>query len=624
MKAFQLKIAIKNSKPPIWRRIVVPAGITFSQLSIILNEAMGWSGYHLFDYEFYHLELRITEDAEEYAGGYGPFDYLEASTTYIREYLEENEWFTYTYDLGDNWQHRVTVEKVIEDYEPDYAQVLKFKGDCPPEDCGGIYGYYELMGILEDETHPEHEERKEWLGTVPCEEYDMELVNQNLREQYFYQWGKGETRSQQEIYREVFSGKCGLLATKKDKNKALEIHQSSKHRMEDSLQQIADLIKQKIAMENQTKNYLAQNNTLADMLEDYEKVDLLEIAKEKGVKGISGATKKQLVTKIAAAMLESETMKKYFSYQTDVELRDFERVIEENGYCENAAHMQIKKLYEAGYMGMLTNGVVTVPKDIIQKYQAIRTAEFEQLREKNSYILCCLETAKRLYGIVPLSVFADLLKTNVSTAMMSEVEIKQAIEELPVEYAEYVVKGNNIYHVALVPNDRGLLNAQGAKKYYIPNREEILSYGVYGYLPEIKELGALKQFLRKRLDLPEEEAEYVVALMQIRISGDCTMDEVFEILEEEEIYLANPAQMKQLIELVNDLWNNTRMLLNRGFTPNELAAMSRNKPFAIPMEAMGTPAKIISFDEARKNKIYPNAPCPCGSGKKYKNCCKGK
>ena len=83
MKAFQLKIAIKNSKPPIWRRVIVPAGITFSQLSIILNKVMGWCGYHLFEFEFYHLELRIAEDAEEFDVGYGPYDYVEASSTYI-------------------------------------------------------------------------------------------------------------------------------------------------------------------------------------------------------------------------------------------------------------------------------------------------------------------------------------------------------------------------------------------------------------------------------------------------------------------------------------------------------------------------------------------------------------
>lgn len=71
----------------------------------------------------------------------GDFDTIEASKTYIREYLEDNDWFTYTYDMGDDWQHRVTIEKIIDDYENDYPMVIKYKGNCPLEDCGGIYGY---------------------------------------------------------------------------------------------------------------------------------------------------------------------------------------------------------------------------------------------------------------------------------------------------------------------------------------------------------------------------------------------------------------------------------------------------------------------------------------------------
>lgn len=218
MKAFQLKIVIKNSKPPIWRRVIIPAGITFSQLSIILNEVMGWCGCHIFEFEFYHRGIRLVEDADEFNVGYEPFDYIEASTTYIRGFLEENDWFTYTYDLGDDWQHRVTIEKILDNYENEYPQVIKFKGDCPFEDYGGIRGYYELLEIISDPIHPEYEEKLEWMKShvYPCE-YDMELVNSELKQNCFYKWGKGEKRCQDDIYKEHFSGKMGLNATKRDK-----------------------------------------------------------------------------------------------------------------------------------------------------------------------------------------------------------------------------------------------------------------------------------------------------------------------------------------------------------------------------------------------------------------------
>lgn len=220
MKAFQLKIMIKNSKPPIWRRVIVPTGITFSQLSIILNKVMGWCGYHQFEFEFSHLELCLMEDIEEFAFGFALYDYQEASTTYISEYLEENQWFTYTYDMGDNWEHRVTVEKVITDYAWNYPMVLKYKGNCPVEDCGGIYGYYESLAIIQDETHPEHEDRLAWMEMQGYpNEYDLELINVELEDELFYLWGKGENRTQNEIYEELLDGNYGLRATTNDNNK---------------------------------------------------------------------------------------------------------------------------------------------------------------------------------------------------------------------------------------------------------------------------------------------------------------------------------------------------------------------------------------------------------------------
>ena len=103
MKAYQFKVMLKGSKPPIWRRCIVPAGITFSHLSIILNKVMGWSGYHLSEYEFYHLGLQIREDDlfHDFVP-FGDYKLLDSSKIYINEYMEQQDWFTYTYDFGDH------------------------------------------------------------------------------------------------------------------------------------------------------------------------------------------------------------------------------------------------------------------------------------------------------------------------------------------------------------------------------------------------------------------------------------------------------------------------------------------------------------------------------------------
>lgn len=167
MKAYQFRIEIKNSKPPIWRRCIVPAGTTFSQLSLIFDIVMGWSGYHLSRFGFYHLGLQLEE--EDVLFDFlprGDFSLLDSSKTYINEYMERESWFTYTYDFGEHWDHRVTIEKIIIDYPNNYPIVTKCKGDCPIEDSGGMQGYYQCLEIMADEEHPEYDENTRRQGVL--------------------------------------------------------------------------------------------------------------------------------------------------------------------------------------------------------------------------------------------------------------------------------------------------------------------------------------------------------------------------------------------------------------------------------------------------------------------------
>lgn len=614
MKAFQLKIVIKNSKPPIWRRVIVPAGITFSQLSMILNKVMGWSGYHLFEFEFYHLELRIIEDADEYDMGYGPCDYIEASDTYIREYLEENEWFTYTYDLGDDWQHRVSVEKIIDNYEYDYPQIIKYKGDCPVEDCGGIYGYYECLEIINDKEHPEYEERREWMEAQGyLDAYDMDEVNSELKEQFFYKWGKGEKRCQHEIYEEHFDGNYGLCATKRDKNKKTQVNMSGKHKMEEAIRQFQAAF--------ESNRYWEQNlgiTSLADIFEDYEKEDIQEIAKEKGVKGISKCNKDALIKRLVAHMLQEDVAKQYFLCLRDEEIEEFEKASNVSGFYEPEDAGKMMHLYESAYVGCLTDGKVMVPRDVVAVYNSFKGKEFEENRKKISYLLCCLSTLVTLYGIAPMSVLMKLIERNPSVHMTEE-EVALAILNIPPEYNEYIVIKDTVYHAELYPNDRGLLSAQGNKEYYIPTLSEIVDFGTNGYNTRSRQADKLKQFLMKKMDATYKEAMLACGMIQIQITGDCQMQDIFNTLEDLELVLDSDSQLNELVGLIHNLWNNTRMLLNRGFTPNELAVQKRD--FMQPLFGTGN---VIDFAQAKKSKVYPNDPCPCGSGKKYKNCCKNK
>lgn len=575
MKAFQLKIMIKNSKPPIWRRVVVPAGITFSQLSVILNEVMGWRGYHLFQFEFYHQGLCVMENAEEF-DDFGQYDYIEASTTCIDEVLKRIDWFTYVYDLGDDWQHRVTVEKILDDWELNYPQVLKYKGDCPIEDCGGIWGYYECLHIINDLENPEREERLKWLnGQGYPQVYDMETVNETLQQQFYYNFGKGENRPQNEIYEDQFHGKYGLNAAK-------------------------------------------FGMTLKEIFGDYNKTDLIEIAKEKGIKGLSGKNKDQLIEKLYDFMMQDTEIRRYFYCMTAEDRREFEQVLNPSDLYEPEYAGCFCALYKAAYIGMQTNGCITVTDDVKEAYQRMRSDAFERESDKRSFVLACLATAKWLYGIVPFAVFEKLVNTGQEEAL-SEAEILQILKEIPTEYMEFVIKSTKLYHTDLYPDDRELSEVQGDREYYIPTKEEIADIGKNGYLSQDKYIQRFQRYLKNILGAAEEEADYIAATVWHLINDDREIEEIMELLDNMELLPESEKEIYMLFKKLQELWNHTRKITYRGFTPSEIEQQEKELHRTIPIAK-----KVVNFDEARKNKIYPNDPCPCGSGKKYKNCCRNK
>ena len=616
MKAFQLKIAIKNSKPPIWRRVIVPTGITFSQLSMILNEVMGWSGYHLFEFEFYHQELHIIEGADDFEL-IGPYDYLEASTTFVREFMEENEWFTYTYDLGDDWQHRVTIEKIMDDWECNYPKVVKYKGDCPIEDCGGIYGYYDCLEIINDANHPEYEERLDWMESQGYpQEYDVEYVNEQLEHLYFYNIGKRETRCQREIYEEHFNGNYGLKATKNDKNKDLNLIQSRKHKAEDSMQKMADLMKQYIAMQKQLESRKPKVSTLKDIFHDYEKDDLIEIAREKGISGALGKNKTQIIEKVYAFMMADAEIRKYFYCMDAATRKEFQKALECEGYYESDGTRLFKNLYKGAYLGILEDGSVMIPEDVKEAYRKSYCEDFEKECDKRSFILYCLETTKQLYGIVSSDIFTELVNQQ-DRYNLSWKEIQQILQEIPVEYREFVVKNDRLYHKEFWPDDKGLLSAQGDKRYYIPTKAEIVDIGMRGYLSEDRYIQKFQKYLITKLGAMEDEAEFAGRMIWRLVCGDFGMQAIYDVLEDLGLMVDTEKELHSLIGEINQLWNHTRKILNRGYTPDEMRRWGN---------VLSKPAKnnIVSFEDAKKNKIYPNDPCPCGSRKKYKNCCKNK
>lgn len=159
-KRFIFKIKLKNvAKPPVWRRVEVPATISFKKFSDVILESMGWAGGHLWQfssgvYEGRPIAIPNEDDWEE------PVDARKTKLNKVFDAVGKK--FIYTYDFGDDWIHEVVLEEII-DSKTVNCVVLAAKGKCPPEDCGGPYGYERIKAILADPKSEEYNETLEWL-----------------------------------------------------------------------------------------------------------------------------------------------------------------------------------------------------------------------------------------------------------------------------------------------------------------------------------------------------------------------------------------------------------------------------------------------------------------------------
>jgi len=179
--AYLLRVALKEIKPPIWRRIRVPGDFTLADLHSVLQTAMGWSNCHL--HEFQIGGIAYSDPEFDVLGELDAED--EGDYTLDEVIQRENMKFHYVYDYGDAWQHVITVEKIIpaDELDPDDLSqpvCLKGKRACPPEDCGGAWGYERLLMVLNDPEDPEHEQLKEWVGLFDPEAFDLKKINGEL------------------------------------------------------------------------------------------------------------------------------------------------------------------------------------------------------------------------------------------------------------------------------------------------------------------------------------------------------------------------------------------------------------------------------------------------------------
>lgn len=180
-RTYHLKVTLIETDPPIWRRLSVPGDMTLRRLDRVIQTAMGWTNSHL--HTFTAGGVLYSDPGVEWE-----IPVKDERRVRIEQIArEEGEAFVYEYDLGDAWRHQVLIEQVHAGWgAADGPSCLAGERACPPEDCGGVHGYYETLKILADPSHDEYEDTKTWItsmtgGPFDPDAFDLEAVNVALK-----------------------------------------------------------------------------------------------------------------------------------------------------------------------------------------------------------------------------------------------------------------------------------------------------------------------------------------------------------------------------------------------------------------------------------------------------------
>jgi len=164
-----VRIELRDSDPLIWRQVEVPTSITLKVLHDVMQIVMGWFDYHLWEFTIGGQRYGLPMDED-----WGTEPRIEATKVRLRDVLKQRKTsIDYLYDFGDSWELRLTVADVrVGEPGVSYPRYVAGEHNAPPEDCGGIPGFYELLDAIADPGHPRHAEAKEWL-----DDYDPNVID---------------------------------------------------------------------------------------------------------------------------------------------------------------------------------------------------------------------------------------------------------------------------------------------------------------------------------------------------------------------------------------------------------------------------------------------------------------
>ncbi|MEG2059560.1 MAG: SEC-C metal-binding domain-containing protein [Lachnospiraceae bacterium] len=396
---------------------------------------------------------------------------------------------------------------------------------------------------------------------------------------------------------------------------------------------------------------------LREHLVEYTKEELLNQARRFDIRKYSGLRKAELVDRIVDCFCTVEMLRVRLSCLTKEQMELFRKA------CVAPQDISINEImdgmqlcgYWIGYFEEATDKFC-VFDDVKEVFRIIDHESFRTEQYKKGWMMKCVHFFQQYYGIAPVEIIYELYKLKVKDTIDEMIDM---IWEIPMDIIESCIFQMDILGMQGCPKDdviyseRGLLiyipvlddkefnyllDKQMDKEFYIPSAGLIDEICKLGYEASSVAYKKLESFFTTKLSLPYEQA--VLWCMQVwenSYEGESPADVINKMMEAK-VECKLDKQLNEFMGLLISAHNNTRMKENRGHKPDELAKreFAGGMPRIVPgsshaaellreaapqLEAMGISLDLNGNAANTTKKVYPNDPCPCGSGKKYKKCC---
>ncbi|MCD7806669.1 MAG: SEC-C domain-containing protein [Lachnospiraceae bacterium] len=635
---FQLKMIRKGTKPPIWRRALVPSNITFAQMALILEEMLELPKSDRFEFEFYQKKDRLIEWHEEDADVHDYYyDYLNAPDTFVNEWMMTEKWFTFRIRGVSSQlpEYRVEIER--------FLKTVNIGSDLQPL----------TWPVITETKLPENDPY--WPGA------NSGQINEHLHDFFQVKKGGAEYLYLAELIENIEGKQCGLKYCTELANR--NIH--SKEAPDKILKKLAEQIRENAnilsgAKESDfqdTGDSTSEGNTSAreqmkEELPQFEKIpmpkqprkratvetglkaltreNLLEMAESLEMQ-ISGTQKNKIAYEIARYLLDPSNMRKELLLMSEEELDEFERLIE-SGFSKisEKAKEKLDALWNLGYVVAFRDGSYEVPEDAETVYQVIKRNGYREFHRQAVWMLKCLNAFSELYYVTPVKVLYRMYKRDRALAV-PYADFLDLYEKIPEEMNPCCVIDDKIMLSHLAEDGRYKLFDMGqiGTEFYIPTKEEIECLSRDGYPSCVEEYQKLEAFLQNRVGLDEDRCSELCRSAYHMFSSDGEPSDFVIVLENKKIRFATRKDSENFDDLLTQAYLHTWKIELLGHTIMEISqptasvtvsskvAASESSNVSFASESTG---KAIKKTEPAK-KIYPNDPCPCGSGKKYKKCC---